>query len=338
MDIESIKIIKPKEKIEPHILKKSRIRNEAGNVISIWALNNTETEVEKIFEALQKKFKYTKRVEDLDDINVPTFTRKDDWVLNEDVTNNSHYNVLFSGGYDSTALLLKHLEQGDYVHPFCLDFGGRDRAFIEITVELLRSVYPNLGSLKRLFSTIMGNGNEEIGFIQQPFAAFYASRISSKYMENCKAVEIGYCRNDDALSWMEELKNLYNAGLETCMHTYRPPLEFPYIKKSHFDNSTKVEDFCEAEKLVLPVTCLDICEIERIAFNVYDEDPDLIEKVVDEVIPKKFGHLKSEVLVKETWLCMNSKEHEPRKENKSCSNFIPAYIIRIDYNLNEKGN
>ena len=61
-------------------------------------------------------------------------------------------------------------------------------------------------------------------------------------------------------------------------------------------------------------------------------------QVVDEVIPKKFGHLKSEVLVKETWLCMNSKEHEPRKENKSCSNFIPAYIIRIDYNLNEKEN
>lgn len=45
--------------------------------------------------------------------------------------------------------------------------------------------------------------------VQQPFTAFFAGRISNEILEEAETFDCAYCMNDDALSFEEELKAIY---------------------------------------------------------------------------------------------------------------------------------
>lgn len=207
-------------------------------------ISNYKEDFSKILKGKTKKIEEWKR-----SFN---FSKRSERYLNK-----KHYNVLFSGGYDSTALVLEHLQKGDVVIPFFITFDEPSYYIAQITIEILRYFPKNLSPLRPLFSPIAGTGYEELGFTQQSFSAFFASKISKDYLENCIATEIAYCMNDDALSYLDELKALYNSGLETCFHSYRPPIQFPMIKKTHFQNSESVLDWEYQHLMLLSVTNAD---------------------------------------------------------------------------------
>ena len=216
-----------------------------------------------------------------------------------------HYNVMFSNGYDSTSLIISHLEKGEYVIPFYVSFMEGTEIWADMTIKQLQKVYPNLlHDLVPLFSPIYGNCTEETGFSQQSIVTFYASKIRREYQKNAIATEIAFCMNDDAISYLNDLKELYQKG---CACTYPVmegcPLEFPLTKRKHIENFETVTDWMDRYKSSLFCTEFDCGDTEY-------------HWILD-----KNGTL---------WgVTLHRGYDDYKKENKACYSDINAIIVKI---------
>ena len=150
-----------------------------------------------------------------------------------------------------------------------------------------------------MFTPLYGKGTEDNGLIQQSFVAFFASKVSRDLTENAIDIEVAYCMNDDAISYLNDLENLYKAGI-ACTYPEREPipLRSPQIKKSHLDNSIYVSNWMDSH-VVLPVTEADGMETDRLWMKTKDA----------------------------IWILM-SDEKNPYKENKCCYNRPNAILMK----------
>ena len=241
-------------------------KNFGNTNLKIWRVHNDKELVEKTFEKLKEKL----GGEDIslyeDKIRFPCSRYRIP-------TDRKHYNVFFSGGYDSLSLAIRHLEKGDLVDLYYLNFDPEMTIFAKISCAILQSIYgKNVIGLKSVLNDdpLGAAGDVEFKFAQQRLTTFLASMIKDDVLEKTIATEIAYCRNDDAISFLSELRNLYNASLSCRLDTTaKVPLKFPLSKISHFNNSEVVYTFEEKCNVIFPVTEYYLSNIH--AFKTKDE-------------------------------------------------------------------
>ena len=163
------------------------------------------------------------------------------------------YAIMFSGGFDSLSLALRHLEKGERVILLSVGF-SEERTSSSLTVKLLKSIYKNavIGPIK-LFADIFIDLEGVNGLMQQPFTAFYAAHMPDDVRRTVKAVECAYVMNDDAVSFQNELKAIYNNSIKChLLDKERPPLKFPLIKISHQENLEYVAEIEKKYQIIFP--------------------------------------------------------------------------------------
>lgn len=164
------------------------------------------------------------------------------------------YAIMFSGGFDSLSLALRHLEKGERVYLLSIGF-SEERVSSSLTIQFLKSVYGEevvIGPIK-LFSDIYVDGESMTGLTQQPFTAFYASYMPDYVRRSIKAVECAYIMNDDAISYQNEIKAIYNNAMK-CHFTEReyPPMKFPLTKVTHKENLDYVASIEKKYQIIFP--------------------------------------------------------------------------------------
>lgn len=232
-------------------INKTFERDFGSTNLKIWRVHNDEELVEKTFEKLKEKL----GGEDLslyeDKTSFPCSCYRNR-------TDKKHYNVFFSGGYDSLSLAIRHLEKGDLVDLYYLNFDPDMKIFVEVSCAILQSIYgKNVVGLKSVLNDdpLGADGDVEFKFAQQRLATFLASMIKDDVLEKTIATEIAYCMNDDAISFLSELRSLYNASLSCRLNpTAKAPLKFPLSKTSHFKNSEVVNTLEDEKGVIFPVT------------------------------------------------------------------------------------
>lgn len=163
------------------------------------------------------------------------------------------YAIMFSGGFDSLSLALRHLEKGERVFLLSVGF-SEERTTSSLTVKLLKSIYNNavIGPIK-LFAPIFIDLEGGNGLVQQPFTAFYAAHMPDRVRQVVKAVECAYVLNDDAISFQNELKAIYNNSVKChILDKENPPLKFPLTKVSHYENLEYVESIEKKYQIIFP--------------------------------------------------------------------------------------
>lgn len=146
--------------------------------------------------------------------------------------------ILFSGGLDSTYLMWKNLEEGNIVYPIYVNIGNNEKKTkIELQqcallIKLFQDAYP--GRCKNHHTgmdlTIYGDCNE-VSLLQMPIwvmGIIYSNRLSE-----VDEVQIGYVMNDDAISYLDEIKKLYYSfkPLMNLEDKPMPKLLFPLMKE-----------------------------------------------------------------------------------------------------------
>lgn len=237
--------------------------------VETWLLTNRCSDASKIWDALLDEKLHSKGVRGSTSDTVREMADKlkveDINTLERVDVDQPHYNVMFSGGWDSVSLIIRHLEKGEAVIPFYIIFDEKWVSIAKLTINILRKVYGAklLDDLHIMFGPLYCRGNEESALAQQSFATFYASRIDRRFQEHAIATEIAYCMNDDAISYLEDLRVLYDASLRITYPVMQnpTPLNFPQTKFKHRDNSDFVENWMRNRGIALPVTGLDNCEV-----------------------------------------------------------------------------
>ena len=253
---------KPKRKIVPRITNHDAVHFGSFSSLDVWYLDNEKYEVCKIWNGLKEK------------LNGESASRNDyiSPSTNWGALKSPYHIVFYSGGFDSTSLILRHLEKGEPVMPFFINFSEEQLPICKLIIAILQKIYGKelIGDLREMFTPLYGKGTEDNGLIQQSFVAFFASKVSRELTENAIDIEVAYCMNDDAISYLSDLENLYKAGV-ACTYPEREPipLKFPQIKKAHLDNSIYVSNWMDAH-VVLPVTEADGMETDRLWMKTKD--------------------------------------------------------------------
>lgn len=288
---------------------------------TIWRVNENYITTLDIFELIKKHHngEIIKESSEMSDSDGPISSS----TCSEVLQNQPHYNVMFSGGWDSTALIIEHLEKGDVVFPFTVNFNPSIIPIAKFIIYILRRVYGEhkLAPLQTLFGPVTCDASTtETNFCQQSFTAFYSSFIAGSFMKNAIATEIAFCQNDDAISYLDELKTLYrtNLGMRyyNKYHTFKePPLEFPFTKNEHSHNVQTVLKFENKYRVKLPVF-----GFEAPIFSAFKTE-------------------------KESWIMIANLEDNKDKLSDRCwkpnkglpnINMRENYIIKIDYKHSEK--
>lgn len=151
--------------------------------------------------------------------------------------------VLFTGGMDSTALVIKNLEEGKIVIPVynwlnhCaesyrllaatvyLAFRNKCKVNTENLMPLLRGMrFPCTVTRRECFS----------GFIQQPLNAFSLAYIPEEITALLDEVQMGIVKGDQSVSFVDDMRKLYE-GAFALSHMFGdyhdPDYRNPFIKR-----------------------------------------------------------------------------------------------------------
>ena len=148
--------------------------------------------------------------------------------------------VLFSGGLDSTYLVWKNLKDGNEVVPIYVEIENNEvKSILEKNrVKLLRTEFAKeFNKEKRLICDVefaikvSVHANEgSLYFKQVPIWLF--SVVFLQGMDNIDEIQIGYVSNDDAISYLEDIQNIYKS-YQTVSEPMKP-LAFPLTKKKKY--------------------------------------------------------------------------------------------------------
>lgn len=146
--------------------------------------------------------------------------------------------ILFSGGLDSTYLMWKNLEEGNTVYPIYVNIGNNEnktKVELQQCKLMIKRFQDAYLSRCRDHHTIMdltvyGNCNE-VSLLQMPI--WIMGVIYSNRLADVDEVQIGYVMNDDAISYLDEIKKLYYSfkPLMNLEDKPLPKLSFPLIKE-----------------------------------------------------------------------------------------------------------
>ena len=149
--------------------------------------------------------------------------------------------VLFSGGLDSTYLVWKNLKEGNEVIPIYVEIENNEtKSIIEKNrVKLLRTEFAKeFNAERRLMRDVefaikvSVHANEgSLYFKQVPIWLF--SAVFLQGMDSVDEIQIGYVSNDDAISYLDDIQNIYKS-YQTVSEPMKP-LVFPLTKKKKYD-------------------------------------------------------------------------------------------------------
>lgn len=145
--------------------------------------------------------------------------------------------ILWSGGLDSTYLIWKNLIDGNAVvalsvsltnvheHQLLSEKNARD-SIIKYITNKYSNLIPNfrheeVGKLEFSF----GSTKSQFTLSQPPIWIQFATYNSNLLDE----IQLGYVMNDDAISYLDDIRNLYQA-YQSFMNNPLPPLVFPLTK------------------------------------------------------------------------------------------------------------
>lgn len=148
--------------------------------------------------------------------------------------------LLFSGGLDSTYLLWKNLSEGNTVTPVYVEIQNNEiKTILEKNrIELLYKEFK-----KEFDGSSYWEGNSKLKRIDYIFNANVSAREDSLYFKqvpiwiiatlfmqshDVDEIQIGYVSNDDAISYLDDIKNIYKSYQVICEPM--KPLVFPISK------------------------------------------------------------------------------------------------------------
>jgi hypothetical protein len=149
--------------------------------------------------------------------------------------------ILFSGGLDSTYLMWKNLKDGNEVFPIYVEIENNEvKSIIEKNrVNLLCKEFSKEFDSKKdmferkqvhdvIFAIKVGvHANEgSLYFKQVPIWLF--SVVFLQGMDNIEEIQIGYVSNDDAISYLDDIQNIYKSY--QAISEPMKPLVFPLTK------------------------------------------------------------------------------------------------------------
>ncbi len=164
--------------------------------------------------------------------------------------------IPWSGGLDSTYLVWKNLSEGNEVYTFSVQLennvGQRDS---EIAArKLMREYFTEKFPICNLYedhdlSKIGVRGGYNMLLNQPPIWILFS--MYSHDLCNVEEIQIGYVMNDDAISYLDEIRNLYSS-YSSFLNCKPPKLQFPLIKKKKYDlinempeELVKMVSYCE---------------------------------------------------------------------------------------------
>jgi 7-cyano-7-deazaguanine synthase in queuosine biosynthesis len=163
--------------------------------------------------------------------------------------------ILFSGGLDSTYLVYKNLLEGNTVQPIYVDIINnktkveREKEAIGKMMTIFGNTFGDiLHNVKYNVTINITGSSENVTPIQMPIWMFGAIMSLSDYDE----LHIGYVMGDQAMSYMDDVKNLWKAYLPFVYNGKLPEIKFPLSKKykaemweSLPDDIRQLTVFCE---------------------------------------------------------------------------------------------
>lgn len=180
--------------------------------------------------------------------------------------------IAYSGGPDSTLLVLQALKQGFTVLPIIIDFNNDIEKLTRlINLQIIRKQFPKLLSpiytidfCNSLQNCNHGQGTPHVGYIQQPFVAIAFSIFNGRPIyTKLTELQVGYIRNDDIIAYKDEWYNLYKAySAFTSLHNKELiPVQWPLSKYSKRDVYESLNNLCLEFHLDLICTS---CELPNI--------------------------------------------------------------------------
>lgn len=150
--------------------------------------------------------------------------------------------VLFSGGLDSTYLLYKNLKEGNIVVPIYIEIKNNvkksklEKNRVELLYNEFKSEFGNyIKEIQYIINIDLYSSEHNLSFAQMP--VWIVGLIYSQ----CLCVDefqIGYCIGDDAISYIDDIKDIYYSFNKINNDSLKP-IAFPIIKNS------KIQTFCE---------------------------------------------------------------------------------------------
>lgn len=141
--------------------------------------------------------------------------------------------VVYSGGYDSTVLMLNALLKGETVKPIIFNF-SQDDIIKAINLSILKSRFGDK-LLAPVWFGLLGLQEGMCAKVctQQLVIHNYITYISDDILKSLKEIQIGYVMNDDAVSFQDELKNVVSTGFQIQDKT-NVPVTYPLIQKHKY--------------------------------------------------------------------------------------------------------
>lgn len=166
--------------------------------------------------------------------------------------------VLYSGGKDSTCRVLELLNEGYNVLPLVNTFNVHNVTDLLIRdIAVIHNLYHirKNGSFKgklyqpRFLSyTSFHFDHDYMGLNQQPYNVVSLALLGETFYKRCIRIEMCLISGDCGVSYIPEMKRLYNAvlkfncGYNDSVRTI-PPLTFPYIKR----DKSEIKDHLQSQ-------------------------------------------------------------------------------------------
>lgn len=174
--------------------------------------------------------------------------------------------VLFSGGLDSTYLLWKNLEDGNEVQPVYISIKNNyNKVKVEKqqTKKLYSKFHEKYGDKIKRVENILDfeliTTNYSVNLAQIPI---WISGILYYQSKRYDEIQIGYVMNDDAVSYIDVFKKIYESYSEILNE--KIPIHFPLVKYSKVNIINNLPE--EYHELITA------CENPRILNEKYLED------------------------------------------------------------------
>ena len=170
--------------------------------------------------------------------------------------------IVYSGGYDSTVLMLQALMNGETVKPIIFNF-AQDDIIKAVNLSILKNRFgENL--LEPIWFDFFGLQGGMCGTqcTQQLAIHNMLTYLSNDVLKSLKEIQVGYVMNDDAVSFQEELKGVVSTGFK-IQDKVNVPITYPLIQKHKY----YIDDFIQ-QHLGFNHLCLS-CQFP--SFNYYKD-------------------------------------------------------------------
>lgn len=170
--------------------------------------------------------------------------------------------IVYSGGYDSTVLMLQALMNGETVKPIIFNF-AQDDIIKAVNLSILKNRFgENL--LEPIWFNFFGLQGGMCGTqcTQQLAIHNMLTYLSNDVLKSLKEIQVGYVMNDDAVSFQAELKDVVSIGFK-IQDKVNVPITYPLIQKHKY----YIDDFIQ-QHLGFNHLCL---SCQSPSFNYYKD-------------------------------------------------------------------